>query len=257
MTWFITASWRVIAASSTGWPCPWTAVHQDAIASRTRISAAVADQGQPGAVGADGHHRRHRLGADRAVGMPDVRGVDRADLLRGQRRHAVESLVQLGRSGPACVCSMPTRARVGGSLEMRDVAGLGRLTVDHVDPHPDPPVGTDRRGFSSACRDRSAEIGALPPRPRRATRSRDRPRGGVPRVVRAGLGRCRRLPGAVRFLLRRFAAAHRAEAGIVAVAVARDPPPGPPAASRARRGACRRRGAHHPGPAADPLGDVC
>ena len=37
MTWFIVASWPVIAASSTGWPWPWIAVHHEAIASSTSI----------------------------------------------------------------------------------------------------------------------------------------------------------------------------------------------------------------------------
>jgi hypothetical protein len=31
------ASWPVIAASSTGWPWPWIAVHHEAIASSTSI----------------------------------------------------------------------------------------------------------------------------------------------------------------------------------------------------------------------------
>jgi hypothetical protein len=52
---------------------------------------AVADQRQPGAAGADGHHGRDCLGADGAVGVPHVGGVDRADLLGRQpgcrRRH--------------------------------------------------------------------------------------------------------------------------------------------------------------------------
>ena len=39
MTWFITCNCRVIAASRAGWPCPWIAVHQEAIASNTRIWA--------------------------------------------------------------------------------------------------------------------------------------------------------------------------------------------------------------------------
>ena len=47
---------------------------------------AVADECQPGAVGADRHHRGHRLGTDRAVGMPEVCRVDRADLLRCEPR---------------------------------------------------------------------------------------------------------------------------------------------------------------------------
>ena len=37
MTWFIAPSWVVSAASSTGWPCPWIAVHQELIASSTSI----------------------------------------------------------------------------------------------------------------------------------------------------------------------------------------------------------------------------
>ena len=37
MTWLIVASCAVIAASSTGWPCPWMAVHQELIASSASI----------------------------------------------------------------------------------------------------------------------------------------------------------------------------------------------------------------------------
>ncbi|BDB42931.1 hypothetical protein IWGMT90018_33770 [Mycobacterium kiyosense] len=37
MTWFMVASWAVIAASRTGWPWPWIAVHHELIASSTSI----------------------------------------------------------------------------------------------------------------------------------------------------------------------------------------------------------------------------
>ena len=39
MTWFSTVNCSAIAASSTGWPWPWIAVHQEAIASSTRTWA--------------------------------------------------------------------------------------------------------------------------------------------------------------------------------------------------------------------------
>jgi hypothetical protein len=41
----------------------------------------VVNQCQPGATGTDRDHRGHCLGADRAVGVPEMRRVDRADLL--------------------------------------------------------------------------------------------------------------------------------------------------------------------------------
>ncbi len=37
MTWFIVSSWPASAASSSGWPCPWMAVHQELIASSASI----------------------------------------------------------------------------------------------------------------------------------------------------------------------------------------------------------------------------
>ncbi len=37
MTWFIARSWVVSAASRTGWPCPWIAVHHELIASRASM----------------------------------------------------------------------------------------------------------------------------------------------------------------------------------------------------------------------------
>lgn len=39
MTWFMAASWSDSAASSTGWPWPWIAVHQELMASSARTSA--------------------------------------------------------------------------------------------------------------------------------------------------------------------------------------------------------------------------
>ena len=46
----------------------------------------VVDERQPGAAGADSDRRRHRFGADRAVRMPQMRRVDRADLLGREPR---------------------------------------------------------------------------------------------------------------------------------------------------------------------------
>ena len=48
---------------------------------------AVVDQGQPRATGPYRDDGWHRLGADRAVGMPDMGGVDGADLSGVQRGH--------------------------------------------------------------------------------------------------------------------------------------------------------------------------
>jgi len=44
----------------------------------------VVDERQPGTLGADRNDRRQRFGPDRAVGMPDMCGVDRTDLGGGQ-----------------------------------------------------------------------------------------------------------------------------------------------------------------------------
>jgi hypothetical protein len=57
----------------------------------------VVDDGDRGALRRDRDDRLHRLGADRAVRMPYVRGVDRTDLSGSQRRHPV-IIASLGRS---------------------------------------------------------------------------------------------------------------------------------------------------------------
>ena len=57
-------------------------------------------------------------------------------------------------------------------------------------------------------------------------------------------------------LLRRTPAAHRADAGRVAVAGSRGHPAGPPAAARPGRGARRLGGADNPDPAGNTLGDI-
>ena len=103
----------------------------------------------------------------------------------------------------------------------------------------------------------TAQVRFLPTRSRRPARHRDRPRRGVSRLVRPGFRWCRRLPGAVGVLLRRSSAAHRADAGRVAVAGSRGDPAGSPAAARARRRARRFGGADNPDPAGNALGDVC
>ncbi len=55
-------------------------------APRPRLPSRISVSHAP--LGPDRDDRGHRLGADGAVGMPDVGGVDRADLSGGQRRHA-------------------------------------------------------------------------------------------------------------------------------------------------------------------------
>ncbi len=100
------------------------------------------------------------------------------------------------------------------------------------------------------------QVRLLPPRSRRPSRNRDRPRGGLPRLVRAGFRWRRRLPRPFRVLLRWTPAARRTDTGRVAVPGSRGHPIGSPAVARARRGAGRSGGADNPDSAGNALGDV-
>ena len=207
------------------------------------MRTSVVDHRQPGALGAHRHDRRQRFGADRAVGVPDVGGVDRADLVRAS--------TQARSNEPIGALPVDLQNAVMG----RPI--LGRLSVDHDDPRPSPAGACYRSRFRPARRHGHPRVGFLPTRSRRPARCRDRARRGVPHLVRPGFRRCRRVPGAVRVLLRRPAAAHRADPGASLCADARGDPAGPAAAARAGGGARRVGGADDPDAAGDPLGDVC
>ena len=242
MTWFIVASCRVIAASSTGWPCPWIAVHHELIASSTSTGRPRVDDRQRGAARRDRHHRRQRVGADRAVRMPDVGGVDGADLVGRQRRASGIHPSRPSPSAPSQNATSPAR-----SVDCPSTM----LTLSPARTVPATESGADQRALMG-----TRTSGLLPARPRRPARRRDRAGRGVPHLVRQGLRRRRRVPRAVRVLLRRPAAAHRADPRFVAVTGARGQAAGPAAAARAGRGARRVGGADDPDPARDALGDL-
>ena len=75
-------------------------------------------------------------------------------------------------------------------------------------PPPPSPIAAAQLGRCEGAR--RGVVGLLSPRPRRPARHRDRAGRHVPRLVRPGVRRRRRVPGAVRVLLRRQTAARRA-----------------------------------------------
>ncbi len=137
-------------------------------------------------------------------------------------------------------------------------AGLGRLSVDHdaFDP--------TQAGVSKCCpstrghprRHGQPQGRLLSTRPGWPPRSSHPAGRCLPHLVRPGVGRGRRVPGAVRVLLRRQVAAQCAERPTGTVPAPRAGPAGAAPAARAGGGAGRVGGADDPHPAADPLGGI-
>ena len=90
MTRSITPSWLVSAASRTGRPWPWIAVHRELDRVRRLDPLAVPDQREPGAAGPDSHHGALLSTADGAG--DHVRGASivltRSAVNRGPARRA-------------------------------------------------------------------------------------------------------------------------------------------------------------------------